>query len=350
MKINTSGSGGLAHIAIVGATGAVGRELLHCLDALKFPVGKLDLLASSRSAGQQIETAWGSKTIIDVENYTFLGVDIALFSAGKSVSLVYAPKAVAAGALVIDNTSAFRMDPKIPLVVPEVNAELIRRHTSIIANPNCSTIQLVLALKALDLAAGLETVRIATYQSCSGAGQKGIDALLAETADAMGAHVLTESKVHARNIAFNVVPQIGAFTASGFTEEEEKMMQESRKILGLPELRISATCVRVPVMRGHSEVVHVGLKRALSPQAAREAMQNMPSLVVCAVDDCEAYATPKETQGHFETYVGRLRSDPADVNGLIFWIVSDNLLKGAALNAVQIAKATWNQTRMDDEN
>ena len=334
-----------AHVAVVGATGAVGREMLHCLEALDFPVGKLDLLASERSAGKQIETPWGTITIQNADVYDFKGVDIALFSAGGAVSKALAPKAAKAGALVIDNTSAFRRDPAWPLVVPEVNGDLIKLEPGIIANPNCSTIQMVLALKALEDAAGIDDVRVVTYQSCSGAGQKGIDALLDETRQALHGQRPTESKVHARGIAFDVVPQIGAFTDSGFTEEEEKMMFETCKILNREDLRVCATCVRVPVMRSHSEVVSVVTRKPLSVFEAQTILNDMPGLRVTDMDNKATYPTSTQAEGMFETYIGRVRKDPVCKNGLIFWIVSDNLLKGAALNAVKIACAAWNHGR-----
>ena len=335
-----------AHVAVVGATGAVGCEMIHCLEALGFPVGQIDLVASCRSSGKKVETPWGACIVQDAENYDFAGVDIALFSAGKKVSLALAPKAVKAGALVIDNTSAFRFDADKALVVPEVNGALIDLSARIIANPNCSTIQMVLALSALDRAVGIEYVRVATYQSCSGAGQKGINALMEETREAMDGKRPQKSAVHARTIAFDVVPQIGAFEDDGFSEEEHKMMVETKKILSRPDLRVSATCVRVPVARSHCEVVHVGMKRRISVQEACAILDAAPGLRVTDKNDRLAYPTAVQGEGKFETLVGRVRIDPVD-QGLIFWIVSDNLLKGAALNAVQIACAAWNHGRID---
>ncbi len=334
-----------AHVAVIGATGAVGCEMIHCLDALHFPVGQLDLVASSRSAGKKVETAWGECIVQDAESYDFKGVDIALFSAGKSVSLQYAPKAVAAGALVIDNTSAFRMDADKALVVPEVNGDLIEFRPSIIANPNCSTIQMVLALHALDQAVGIDSVRVTTYQSCSGAGQKGINALYEETRAALDGHRPERSAVHARTIAFDVVPQIGAIEADGYTEEEHKMMNETQKILRRPDLKVSATCVRVPVARSHSEVVHVCTRRDVSVAEANDILNKMEGLRVTDMNDPSQYPTSVQGEGRFETLVGRVRKDTVD-QGLIFWVVSDNLLKGAALNAVQIACAAWNHGRI----
>lgn len=337
---------GKAHVAVVGATGAVGCEMIHCLEALQFPLGELDLVASSRSAGKFVKTPWGDKCVQNAADYSFDGVDIALFSAGKSVSLELAPKAVQAGALVIDNTSAFRMDADKALVVPEVNGELIDLTPRIIANPNCSTIQMVLALYALERAVGIDAVRVSTYQSCSGAGQKGINALLDETRQTLDGHRPEKSAVHARTIAFDVVPQIGPLMMDGFSEEEHKMMNETRKILNRPDLLISATCVRVPVLRSHSEVVHVSTKSPVSVQEAQKLFDQMEGLRVTDIDCPSNYPTSVQAEGLFETLVGRIRIDPVD-KGLIFWVVSDNLLKGAALNAVQIACAAWNQARMN---
>ena len=339
-----------AHVAVVGATGAVGREIQHCLDALHLPIRAIDLVASSRSAGKELDTPWGKKTIQDAALFDFHGVDIALFSAGKSVSLELAPKVLEAGALMIDNTSAFRRDPAWPLIVPEVNGDLIELKSGIIANPNCSTIQMVLALKALDDAAGIDDVRVVTYQSCSGAGQKGIDALLEETRASLDGHRPEASRVHARTIAFDVVPQIGPLLDSGNTEEEEKMMFETKKILGRNDLRVCATCVRVPVVRSHSEVVHVVTRKPMTVREAQSVLDDMPGLRVTDIQNTQNYPTATQAAGLFETLVGRVRVDPVAQNGLIFWIVSDNLLKGAALNAVQIACAAWNHGRNGTNN
>ena len=358
-----------ANVAILGATGAVGREMLHCVEALGLPVASLALLASARSAGKVVETFLGPCTVSDAHAFDFRGIDIVLSSAGKAVSLELADRIVAAGALMVDNTSAFRRAPQWPLVVPEVNGCEIKPEAGIIANPNCSTIQLVLSLKAIADVAGLRTVRVATYQSCSGAGQKGIDALLDETRAALDGKRPAKSAVHARTIAFDVVPQIGAFEDDGFTEEEHKMMFETKKILSAPTLRVSATCVRVPVVRSHSVSICLKTKEKISVERAREVIAAAPGVKL--VDDLGAlkYPMPLDTQNQdlvfvgrirddltderglnaqnaFETYIGRVREDPADENGLIFWIVSDNLLKGAALNAVQIACAAWDHARM----
>lgn len=339
-----------ANIAILGATGAVGREMIRCLHELHFPVSRLALLASANSAGKILQTPFGALPIQEAASFDFSNTDIVLCSAGKSVSLALSEKILSAGALMIDNTSAFRRDAKWPLVVPEVNGGAIKLSPGIIANPNCCTIQMVLALKALDDTAGIDDVRVVTFQSCSGAGKKGIDALLEETKDALNGNRPAVSKVHARTIAFDVVPQIGGMLDSGNTEEEEKMMFETRKILNRPDLRICATCVRVPVIRSHSEVVHLVTKKTISVAQAAEILNQMPGLKVTDSDNPANYPTATQAEGRFETLVGRIRKDPVCQNGLIFWIVSDNLLKGAALNAVQIACMAWNQGRMEFNN
>ena len=331
-----------ARVAVVGATGAVGREMLGCIRNLGLPVSALHLLASPRSAGKKLEAYGEEYTIQDAHTFDFGQVDIALFSAGAAVSRELAPKVIEAGALMIDNTSAFRRDPNWPLIVPEINGHLIRLESGIIANPNCSTIQMVLALKAVQDVVELKSVRVSTYQSCSGAGQKGIEALLDETRQALEGHRPKESRVHARGIAFDVVPQIGAFSESGYSEEEEKMMFETRKILELPNLPVSATCVRVPVIRCHSEVVHVVTQRPFELNEIADSMRKIPGLSVVQPSEMDNYVTAIQAEGCYDTFVSRIRRDMAEENGLIFWIVSDNLLKGAALNAVQIACAAWN--------
>lgn len=336
-----------ARVAVLGATGAVGREIIRCIEALALPVSHLDLLASPKSVGKIIDSHLGKIPVVNADTFDFSHTDIVLSSAGKNVSLNLAPKIVNAGALMIDNTSAFRRSPQYKLIVPEVNGSEILPQSGIIANPNCSTIQLVLPLKALDDAVGIHSVRVTTFQSCSGAGQKGIDALMDETQQALNGHRPEQSKVHARTIAFDVVPQIGAFDEDdGFTEEEHKMMFETRKILNKPDLKISATCVRVPVVRSHSEAVNIVTDKPISPQMAAELCSRMPGLRVTDIDNPLNYPTAFQAQNLFDTLIGRIRRDPVDSNGLIFWIVSDNLLKGAALNAVQIACAAWDHARM----
>ena len=328
-------------VAVVGATGAVGRAMLDTLARRAFPVASLRLMASKNSAGKISSTAWGDQLVEDLDIASFEGIDVALFSAGAAVSERHAPRAAKAGVVVIDNTSAFRMDPLIPLVVPEVNAAAIPAAPTIIANPNCSTIQLVLVLDVLQKLVGLESVRVATYQSASGAGQKGINELIEGVAAYLKGEPSPIAKVHARPLAFNVVPQIGSFTESGYTTEELKMIHEPRKILGLPQLAISATCVRVPVSRSHSEVVNVVTQAPLDVAAFRAALEAADGLLVVDNPQRGEFPTPVDAANRFETFVGRIRKDEAHPRGLVFWVVSDNLLKGAALNAVQIAEHLW---------
>jgi len=318
------------NIAVIGATGAVGRCILHCLADRHFPIASLRLMASPKSAGMQLDTPLGVHTVEDVDQADFRNIDVALFSAGGAVSKRHAPRAVQAGALVIDNTSAFRMEQEVPLVVPEVNPHDLTP-TGIIANPNCSTIQMVLALHALRDLSPLRSVRVATYQSASGAGQKGIDELLLGTRAFLDDQAPTTAKIHARPLCDD-----------GDTEEERKMRQETQKILDLPELPISATCVRVPVIRSHAEVIHVTTLDPISPQQARAAMAKVHGLMPLDSDGPQYYPTARSAEGSYHTFVGRLRRDHAEANALVFWLVSDNLLKGAALNAVQIAEL-WQQ-------
>jgi len=331
------------HVAVVGATGAVGQEMLRVLAERDFPVGKLTLLASARSAGTKVEWRGQSYAVEVLEAGSFAGVEIALFSAGASVSRDFAPRAAAAGAIVIDNTSAFRMVPEIPLVVPEVNAAAaalaFENGTRIIANPNCSTIQMVVALCPLHRAAGIERIVVATYQSVSGKGRLAMDEL-AEQSRAVLAGGAPEPKVFPRPIAFNLLPHIDDFTPNGYTKEEMKMVNETRKILGDETIRVSATTVRVPVMVGHSEAVNVVTRRKVSLDEARALLREAPG--VRLLDDParpgQEYTTPHEIAGTDLTYVGRLREDLSHERGLDLWVVADNLRKGAATNAVQIAE------------
>jgi aspartate-semialdehyde dehydrogenase len=331
-----------ARIAIVGATGAVGRALFATLARRNFPISQLRAMASRRSAGQRLDTPLGPVTVEPLEDASFDGVDFAFFSAGGSVSLQHAPRAAAEGATVIDNTSAFRMDPLIPLVVPEVNAAALgAMKPGIIANPNCSTAQLVLALAPLHAAAGLARVTVTTFQSASGAGQKGIDELLLHTRAHLASAPLPAPSVHARSLAFNCIPQIGSFDADGYTTEEWKMTLESRKILNIPDLALAATCVRVPVLRGHSEVIHVQTHQHLPLDRARALLSSSPGLTLIDDPAQGLYPTPIDCEDRFDSLLGRLRADLSHPNGLTFWLISDNLLKGAALNAIQIAEHLW---------
>ena len=326
-------------VAIVGATGAVGREMIKTLAERGFPVGEAVALASGRSAGAEI--SFGDKTILkvrDLDRYDFAGTALALFSPGAAVSAVHAPRAAAAGCLVIDNTSQFRMEPGVPLVVPEVNGRMLatRPKKGIIANPNCSTIQLVLALKPLHDIAKVKRVVVATYQSVSGAGKEAMDELWTQT---RGIFVNDPplAEQFTKPIAFNVIPHIDAFMDDGATKEEWKMAVETRKILD-PNIQVIATCVRVPVMIGHGEAVHVEFERPITEKQARDALRDAPGITVLDHREDGGYATPIEIAGEDSVFVSRLRRDPTVPHGLAFWCVGDNLRKGAALNAVQIAE------------
>jgi aspartate-semialdehyde dehydrogenase len=320
------------HVALLGATGAVGRTMLQVLAERRLPIDRLTLLASPRSAGRSID--WGGRSweCRVAEPGVFRDVDFALFSAGADRSKQWGPVAAEEGAIVVDNSSAWRMDPQVPLVVPEVNAGAAAdRPKGIIANPNCSTIQMVVALEAIRQAAGLSRVVASSYQSVSGAGETGRDALRAELGGGAA-----EGSPFARPIAGNVVPQIGDFDGEGWTGEERKMINETRKILSLPDLAVAATCVRVPVEVGHSVQVMAETERELSVEEARAALAAFPGVIVA--DDASGYPTPRETAGRDEVFVGRIRRDPFLPRTLHLWVVADNLRKGAATNAVQIVE------------
>ncbi|MFT4703480.1 MAG: aspartate-semialdehyde dehydrogenase [Bradymonadia bacterium] len=326
------------HVAVLGATGAVGREILDQLGQSSLQVATLTCLASARSAGETL-TALGREHVVqEVTASAFAGVDITLFSAGGGSSTVWAPVAVAAGAVVIDNSSAWRMHHDVPLVVPEVNRFALRQHKGIIANPNCSTIQMVLPLKALHDAVGIERVVVSTYQSASGAGQAGIDELWRGVGDAVSGRPVGND-VFARPLAMDVIPHIGDFQSDGYTTEEQKMLDETRKIMSLPSLEVSATCVRVPVPRVHLESVTVDLRAAISADDARVAFAKVPGLEVLDDPRSHGYPMARDAIGRRETFVGRVREDSCRPRTLHFWVVSDNLLKGAAWNAVQLAEA-----------
>ena len=327
-------------VAVVGATGAVGSELLNILDEREFPATEVIALASKRSAGKEVSYGEsGTLKVKALEDFDFDGVDIALFSPGASVSAEYAPKAARQGCIVIDNTSHFRMEPDVPLVVPEVNPEALAlyRERGIIANPNCSTIQMVVALKPLHDIARIKRVVVATYQSVSGGGTEAMDELFEHT-KAIYMNDKQEPQLFKKPIPFNVIPQIDVPVADGFYKEEWKMIVETQKILD-PSIQVSPTCVRVPVFVGHAEMVNVEFHDPISVAEAREALMDFEGVVV--LDDYESYefVTPIECVGEFAVFVSRLRDDPTVEHGLNFWCVSDNLRKGAALNAVQIAEA-----------
>lgn len=321
-------------VAIVGATGEVGRTFLKVLEEREFPVDELYLYASEKSEGTEL-TFRGEKFKVRALNKetSFKGIDIALFSAGSSISKEYAPRFVKDGAVVIDNSSAWRLDPDVPLVVPEVNPEDVENHEGIIANPNCSTIQMVVALKPIYDAVGISAIVVATYQSVSGAGAKAIRELEEQTR-AWCQDKQMEVKNLPRRIAFNVIPQIDVFTENGYTKEEMKMVNETRKIMHDPNIKVSATTVRVPVFYGHSEAISVKLNRPLEPESAMELLRKAKGVVLVE----EGYPTPIDVAGRDEVFVGRIRKDLVFEPGLSMWVVADNIRKGAATNAVQIAE------------
>jgi len=331
------------NVALVGATGNVGQEMLTILSERLFPAREVFALASRQSIGREI--SFGDKTLKcqDLERFDFSKVDIALFAAGGSVAKEWGPKAAKAGAIVIDNSSHFRMDPDIPLIVPEVNADAIAGYSkkNIIANPNCSTAQLVVALKPLHDAATVKRVVVSTYQSTSGKGKAAMDELFNQTKGIYVNDTPTPSEF-TKQIAFNVIPHIDVFMEDGFTKEEWKMMAETKKILD-PKIKLTATCVRVPTFVGHAEAVNVELENPLSDDEAREILREAPGLLIVDKREDGGYVTPVECVGEFATFVSRLRIDPTIDNGLAFWCVSDNLRKGAALNAVQIAELLLNR-------
>ncbi|WP_199099506.1 aspartate-semialdehyde dehydrogenase [Dyella sp. ASV21] len=327
-------------VAMVGATGAVGETLLAILAEREFPVSELVPLASERSAGEKITFGDKQITVQNLADYDFDGVDIAFFSAGGSVSREHAPRAAAAGAVVIDNTSEFRYQDDIPLVVSEVNPHAIAEYTTrgIIANPNCSTMQMLVALAPIHRAAGIERINVATYQSVSGAGRSGMEELGQQTA-AMLSFQEVEPKKFPKQIAFNVIPHIDEFLANGYTKEEMKMVWETRKILEDDTIQVNPTAVRVPVFYGHSEAVHVETREKLSAEQARELLERADGVVVIDERKAGGYPTPVgDAAGKDEVFVGRIREDISHERGLDMWIVSDNIRKGAALNAVQIAE------------
>jgi aspartate-semialdehyde dehydrogenase len=328
------------NVAVVGATGAVGETMLRVLEERKFPVDKLYPLASDRSAGKKVKFQGRQLTVGNLAEFDFHGVQIGLFSAGASVSKEYAPKAAAAGCVVVDNTSQFRNDDDIPLIVPEVNAHDLPMYKKrgIIANPNCSTIQMVVALKPIYDAAGIERINVATYQSVSGTGRSAIEELTAQTAALLGGRDV-KPEVYPKQIAFNCLPQIDVFQDNGYTKEEMKMVWETRKILGDAAIRVNPTAVRVPVFYGHSEAVHIETRRKLSAEQARELLKNAPGVVVMDEHRAGGYPTAAtEAANRDAVYVGRIREDISHERGLDLWIVSDNIRKGAALNSVQIAE------------
>ena len=326
------------NVAVVGATGAVGEAMIGILEQRSFPVGCLFPLASERSAGSTINFRGKSIEVKRLDEFDFSSIDVGLFSAGGSVSAIFAPKAASSGCVVVDNTSYFRNDPEIPLVVPEVNAHAIEGHDGIIANPNCSTIQMVVALKPIYDAVGISRINIATYQAVSGAGKRAIAELGQQSVELLNGRPVSPI-VMPKQIAFNVLPHIDEFQENGYTREEMKMIWETQKILGDDTICINPTCVRVPVFYGHSEALHIETREKITAKAVRELLQAAPGVVV--IDKCEpgGYPTPVSDGADCDgVYVGRIREDVSCARGINMWVVSDNIRKGAALNSVQIAE------------
>lgn len=330
-------------IAVVGATGNVGQELLNILAERAFPADEVFAIASRRSIGREVSFGDTTLKCLDLNEFDFANADICLMSAGGSVSKEWAPKIAAAGCIVIDNSSAWRMDPDVPLVIPEVNSEAVMDYgkKNIIANPNCSTAQLLVALKPLHDAATIKRVIVDTYQSVSGTGKEAMDELWNQTKGIYVNDPITP-EIYPRQIAFNVIPHGGDFMADGYTTEEAKLVRETHKMLD-PNIKLSATVVRVPVFVGHSEAVHVEFENPITPGSARKILRESPGLMLVDNPDEEQYITPIDCVGEWATYVSRVRRDPTVDNGLAFWVVSDNLRKGAALNAIQIAEELLNR-------
>lgn len=326
-------------VAVAGATGAVGREMLTCLEALDFPCSEVRALASARSAGQKLPFRGGEITVQEMTPESFEGVDIALFSAGASVSREMREAVVAAGAVMIDNSSAFRMEPDVPLVVPEVNAADIAWHSGVIANPNCTTIQMVVALEPLRKLGHIDRIVVSSYQSSSGAGAKGMAELQEQTAAVLAGEPF-EPKAFAHQIAFNCIPHIDVFMDDGYTKEEWKMVVETKKIMGDDTVQVAPTCVRVPVLRCHSESINLEFDRAVSVEDAKAALAAGEHVVLEDDPANKVYPMPAMHTGSFDTFVGRVRRDPTveGDRGLALWVVADQLLRGAALNAVMIAQ------------
>ena len=331
-------------VAVVGATGNVGREMLNVLAEREFPADEVFAIASRRSLGTEV--SFGEKTLKcqDLEQFDFAKADFCLMSAGSAVSKEWSPKIGAKGCIVIDNSSAWRYDQDVPLIVPEVNADAVKGYAkkNIIANPNCSTAQLVVVLKPLHDAARIKRVVVATYQSVSGAGKEAMDELWSQTKSMYVPGTDVEPQKFPKQIAFNCIPQIDVFMEDGYTKEEWKMMAETKKILD-PRIKLTATCVRVPVFVGHSEAVTIELEKPLSADEAREILRTAPGVMVVDKREPGGYVTPVEAAGEFATYVSRIREDATVDNGLALWVVADNLLKGAALNTVQIAETIINR-------
>ena len=328
-------------VAVAGATGAVGREILKTLEERGFPAAKVIPLASSRSAGSRVPYKGAEATVLELTENSFIGVDLAIFSAGGGTSQKFAPHAVKAGCVVVDNSNAWRMDSRCPLVVPEVNRRDLDGHNGIIANPNCSTIQMVVALKPIHDAAGITRVVVSTYQAVSGTGQKAVEELDRQVRQLFNMQEV-EINVYPHRIAFNCLPHIDVFLENDYTKEEMKMVHETVKIMGDPGIRVTATTVRVPVFYGHSESVNIETRKKLSARDARDLLARAPGVIVYDEPGEKKYPMPIDAAGKDEVFVGRIREDETIANGLNMWIVADNIRKGAALNAVQIAEILIN--------
>ncbi|MGO3791342.1 MAG: aspartate-semialdehyde dehydrogenase [Enterococcus gilvus] len=338
------------NVAIVGATGAVGTQMIKLLENSSLPLGTVKFLASKRSAGKQLSFKGDTQTIEELVPDSFEGIDLALFSAGGGISANFAPEAVKRGAIVVDNTSHFRMDPEVPLVVPEVNPEALREHKGIIANPNCSTIQMMVALEPIRQAFGLNRVLVSTYQAVSGAGNQAMEELKQQTRDYLDEKPVAEwqadilpcggDKKH-YPLAFNALPQIDVFADGGYTYEEWKMINETKKIMEDDTIKVSATCVRIPVMSGHSESVYIETERAATVAEIQALMEKAAGVVLEDDPSQQIYPQALNSVGKNETFVGRIRKDPDEEKGVHMWVVSDNLLKGAAWNSLQIAETMY---------
>ncbi|MDQ7822426.1 MAG: aspartate-semialdehyde dehydrogenase [Candidatus Eremiobacteraeota bacterium] len=325
-------------VAVIGATGLVGQEMIKVLEERRFPVGKLRAFATARSAGSTVLFRGEAVAVENIEGASFKGIEFALFSGGEIASTVYAPAAVKDGAVVIDNSASFRMDPEVPLVVPEVNAGAMAHHRGIIANPNCSTIQMVVALKPIYDAAGITRIVVTTYQAVAGTGKAAVEEL-EEQVKAVIEKRPVQPQVYPHQIAFNVIPQIGDFEADGYSKEEWKMILETKKIFGDDTIRVTATTVRVPVKQGHCEAVNIETKRKITADEARRLLEKAPGVKVIDSPGQHLYPMPLDCAGGDDVLVGRVRNDPSIEKGIDMWIAADNLRKGAALNAVQIAEA-----------
>ena len=344
------------NVAIVGATGAVGTQMIKMLEDSSLPLGTVKFLASKRSAGKQLSFKGESQTIEELVPDSFEGIDLALFSAGGGISAKFAPEAVKRGTVVVDNTSHYRMDPNVPLVVPEVNAEALREHKGIIANPNCSTIQMMVALEPIRQVFGLKRVIVSTYQAVSGAGNQAMEELKQQTRDFLDEKPVDEWKAEILPcggdkkhypLAFNALPQIDMFTEDGYTYEERKMINETKKIMGDDTIKVSATCVRIPVLTSHSESVYIETERAASVAEIQDLIANAPGAVLEDDPSQQLYPQALNSIGKKETFVGRIRKDPDEEKGVHMWVVSDNLLKGAAWNSMQIAETMFEMGLFD---